>query len=126
MVLCRLASPWWYAVSADTKPDSCATCCTTGQHASVACNFSFSSLAKHVTGTVEITLHCQLVHGIQRELHGRNAAHLDILLDVALEAAEQDLALARLEAVHHVWDGALQVSAGEQDQLLWHKAAGNH
>jgi hypothetical protein len=25
MVLCRLASPWWYAVSADTKPDSCAT-----------------------------------------------------------------------------------------------------
>lgn len=26
MVLCKLASPWWYAVSADTKPDSCATC----------------------------------------------------------------------------------------------------
>ena len=45
-------------------------------------------------------------------------ARLDVLSDVALEAAEQDLALPGLEAVHHAGDGALQVSAGEQDQLL--------
>lgn len=66
------------------------------------------------------TLHGYLwfVHGVQRDLYDHGAAHLDILLDIALEAAEQDLALARLQAVDHVWDGALQVSAGEEDQLL--------
>ena len=44
--------------------------------------------------------------------------HLDVLLQVALEAGEHDLALAGLEAVHHGRDGTLQVGAGEQDQLL--------
>ncbi len=45
-------------------------------------------------------------------------ACLDVLLEVALEAAVQDLALAGLQAVHHARDGALQVHAREQDQLL--------
>ena len=43
---------------------------------------------------------------------------LDVLFQVALEAGKQDLALARLEAIHHGGDGAVQVSPGEQDQLL--------
>jgi hypothetical protein len=45
-------------------------------------------------------------------------AYLDVLLEVPLEAAEQDLALPGLEAVHHTGDGALQVCTAEQDQLL--------
>ena len=45
-------------------------------------------------------------------------ARLDVLLEVALEAAVQDLALAGLQAVHHARDGPFQVRAREQDQLL--------
>ena len=45
-------------------------------------------------------------------------ARLNVVLQVALEAAEHDLALAGLEAVHHAGDGALQVRPGKQDQLL--------
>ena len=44
--------------------------------------------------------------------------YLDVLADVALEAAVHDLALPGLEAVDHAGDGALQVCPREQDQLL--------
>lgn len=36
--------------------------------------------------------------------------HLNILAEVPLEAAKQDLPLARLEAIQHGGDGALKVS----------------
>ena len=42
---------------------------------------------------------------------GRKVARLGVVLQVPLEAAEQDFALAGLEAVHHGGDRALQVSA---------------
>jgi hypothetical protein len=35
---------------------------------------------------------------------------LDVLAEVPLEAAKQDLPLARLEAIQHGGDGALKVS----------------
>lgn len=44
--------------------------------------------------------------------------HLDILAEVPLEAAKQDLPLARLEAIQHGGDGALKVGPRKQDQLL--------
>ena len=44
--------------------------------------------------------------------------HLDILAEVPLEAAKQDLPLARLEAIQHGGDGALKVSPRKQNQLL--------
>lgn len=44
--------------------------------------------------------------------------HLDILAEVPLEAAKQDLPLAGLEAIQHRGDGPLKVSPREQDQLL--------
>ncbi len=44
--------------------------------------------------------------------------HLDILAEVPLKAAKQDLPLARLEAIQHGGDGALKVSPRKQDQLL--------
>ena len=44
--------------------------------------------------------------------------YLDVLLEVALEAAVEDLALAGLQPIHHTRDGALQVRTGEQDELL--------
>ena len=37
MVDCRLVSPWWYAVSALTKPDSCATCAHCQHRLSLLC-----------------------------------------------------------------------------------------
>ncbi len=43
------------------------------------------------------------------------AAYLDVLLEVTLEACEEDLTLSWLESVHHTGDGALQISATEQD-----------
>jgi hypothetical protein len=43
---------------------------------------------------------------------------LDVAPQVALEAGEQDLALARLEAVDDRGDGALEVGAREEDELL--------
>ena len=49
---------------------------------------------------------------------------LDVRLEVALEAGEQDLAVTGLEAIHDRGDGALQVSTREQDQLL-HSIAGH-
>lgn len=50
--------------------------------------------------------------------HTTPHTHLDVLLEVALERAEEDLALPRLEAVDDRRDRALQVGAREQDQLL--------
>lgn len=41
----------------------------------------------------------------------RQLRHLDVALQVALEAGKHDLTLAGLEAVHHAGDGALQVGA---------------
>ena len=46
---------------------------------------------------------------------------LDVGPEVALERAEEDLSLARLEPVDHAGDGALQVRPREQDQLPVHK-----
>lgn len=44
--------------------------------------------------------------------------HLDFLLNqVALDAGEHDLALARLQAVHEGGDGPHVVHVAEQDQL---------
>ena len=40
--------------------------------------------------------------------------HLDVRLEVALECAEQDLALARLEPVDHAGDGAVFVCCLEK------------
>jgi hypothetical protein len=48
----------------------------------------------------------------------RELRDLDVLLQVALEAAEHDLALAGLEAVDERRDRALEVGAAEQDELL--------
>ena len=44
--------------------------------------------------------------------------HLDILAEVPLEAAKQDLPLTRLETIQHGGDGALKVGPRKQDQLL--------
>lgn len=56
---------------------------------------------------------------VQYRLRSQNLEPcLDVLADVALKAAEQDLALARLQAVHHGGDGTLQISPREQYQLL--------
>ncbi len=44
--------------------------------------------------------------------------HLDILAEVPLEAAKQDLPLAGLEAIQHGGNGALKVSPRKQYQLL--------
>lgn len=55
---------------------------------------------------------------IQQPNHPPTHTHLDVLFEVALEAAVQDLALTRLETVNHRGDGALQVSTAEQNQLL--------
>mmetsp|Transcript_21683 Transcript_21683/g.35834 ORF Transcript_21683/g.35834 Transcript_21683/m.35834 type:complete len:372 (+) Transcript_21683:2019-3134(+) len=45
-------------------------------------------------------------------------SHLDFLLELALEARKQDLALRRLEAIHHVWNRTLVVCLRKEDQLL--------
>ena len=49
------------------------------------------------------------------------AAHLHVRLEIALEARVQDLALARLQAVEHVGDRALEVRTTEEDELTVHK-----
>jgi hypothetical protein len=43
---------------------------------------------------------------------------LDVAAEVALEAREEDLALPGLEAVDDRRDGALEVGAREEDELL--------
>jgi len=48
----------------------------------------------------------------------RQLRDLDVLLQIALERAEDDLALPRLEAVDEAGDGALEVGTGEEDELL--------
>ena len=49
-------------------------------------------------------------------------SHLDLVLEVALEAAVQDLPLTGFETVHHGWNRTLQICPGEQDQLLQHQS----
>lgn len=49
---------------------------------------------------------------------GSGRAHLDLLLQLALEAAEQDLALTGLEAVDDRRNGADVVGHREEDELL--------
>lgn len=52
-------------------------------------------------------------------------SYLDlILVQLLLETGKQDLALAWLEAIHDAGDGALQVSAREEDQLLPERKGG--
>ena len=46
------------------------------------------------------------------------ASCLDLFGQVSLEAPIQDLALPWLEAVHHGWNGAQQISTREENQLL--------
>ena len=45
--------------------------------------------------------------------------HLDVAAEVALEAGKEDLSLARLQAVDGRGDGALEVGAREEDELLF-------
>ena len=44
--------------------------------------------------------------------------HLDVRLELALEAREEHLALRGLEAVHDAGNGAQEICAGEEDKLL--------
>lgn len=60
------------------------------------------------------------VQGAPAALH---IAHLDVFLLIGLETREDNLALARLEAVEHVGDGPQEVRPAEQDELAVHKVA---
>ena len=52
------------------------------------------------------------ISSIQRE------PDLDVVLEPFLEASKHDLALTRLQAVHHGRNRPLKISTREQDQLL--------
>jgi hypothetical protein len=74
----------------------------------VLCESDDGSLQAYVTVVVRAVL-----RGVPRELRD-----LDVGLEVALEGGKHNLALPGFQTVHQVGDGPLQVSAGEQDQLL--------
>mmetsp|Transcript_14025 Transcript_14025/g.33357 ORF Transcript_14025/g.33357 Transcript_14025/m.33357 type:complete len:278 (+) Transcript_14025:1633-2466(+) len=52
--------------------------------------------------------------------------HLDVASQLALEAAEKDLSLARLETIHHGGNGTCHVGFGKEHQLLVHEVLVAH
>ena len=56
----------------------------------------------------------------------RQLRHLDLLLELALEAGEEHLALRRLQPVDDGRDRPLVVRDGEEDELLVHEVAVGH
>ena len=58
------------------------------------------------------------VKQVSHESLVRGRTHLDVCLEVALEAAEDDLPLSWLEAIENVRNASLQVGPAEEDELL--------
>mmetsp|Transcript_21100 Transcript_21100/g.49106 ORF Transcript_21100/g.49106 Transcript_21100/m.49106 type:complete len:218 (-) Transcript_21100:1586-2239(-) len=66
-----------------------------------------------------------VVGGMLRHV-AHKLGHLHVVLELPLEASEQDLPLAGLEAVDHGWDGSGHVRLGEEHQLLVHEVLVAH
>ena len=58
------------------------------------------------------------VRQVSHESLVRGRTHLDVWLEIALEAAEDDLPLSWLEAIENVRNASLQVGPAEEDELL--------
>ena len=91
MVEARLASPWWYALCSDTYPDSCATAVQGAQtkhtqENNIVGDFDGRNTfwwSKYYSGSK-----FQVLQGVT----GCYRPHLDVVLELALEAREQHLA----------------------------------